>query len=144
MRQMYDERYIRNAMSDTKEGRAFWEPSNKWYFAVQRDYHAEICSGTAFSVFPVFDKSQLIVWPKLAKLVAIDFKPPYPNLVMLMHNGHCVWNWAVRKPTEGDILRIDLRPFASKPIVTIRNVPAESMQILQSRWRELAKRKGTL
>ena len=136
MRQMYDAAYMAHAMSLLKEGKPFWVPHDRWYFAAQREYHEEDCPGTRFSVKPLLVNNSLILMPDLAKLVAIDFKKPWPQLIMLKHAGHCVWNWPVKKHKDAkeQILRIDLRPFESKPIVTINNIGAERTALLRRNW----------
>lgn len=135
---LYDEAYVKNALSTCKVGGFFWEPRYRWHFVVQREHKYVECPGSQFSVLPAFVHDRLEIWPIMHGLQAIDFTRPFPQLLCLMHNGDCVWNLPLHRPSEPDVktVSVDLQTFANKPVITIDAIPKELMEAIRRRWSE--------
>lgn len=149
MTAMFTPTYINRCKELIKQGRPFWEPRDQWYFAVQREYHTYDADGkdankisrrdavqnTRFSVRPVFKETSIEVWPNLRGLQALDFGKPYPNLLILMHDGIEVWYRGVTKGvgTE-DVISIGLRRFEQEAIVAFVGLEPGLSEEIRKRW----------
>lgn len=142
MTAMFDQQYIDRAMAMVKTGtQFFWEPTDQWYFAAQREYKIEKYRQTMFEALPIFFETRVEVWPHNFRVDAMRFKPPYPNLIMLYHGDMCVWNRGVAKPTDkhGNILKdsvvkIDFNTFVQEAIISIQGLSPELCKTLQGNW----------